>query len=181
MTKGGRFGNILVGFLMVAVAVIILMVMSRSQQLALLIIILFLAASQIVEGLRYLVFYGTMARHMVGGKTILSRGIITLDIGAFIFASFNGTENVIILLYILVFRLVNGAIDVLRMLEAKKSGAPWKLHLISAIINLGCVVAGTIFLQNPNAVIIIYCITLVYSAISRFIAACQKTAIVYIA
>ena len=47
------------------------------------IIALILSVVLIVNGIRYLIFYFSMARNMVDGKLTLFYGIISLDLGMF--------------------------------------------------------------------------------------------------
>ena len=182
MSSAGRISNILLGIGMcVLIWFIIAVMLLYSDRIAVLIVIFVLGCSLIVNGLRSLVFYGNMARHMVGGRMTLYRGLILLDLGVFIIGTFSGSENEIIMTYILAFRAVNGIIALLRMIESKKTDAPWKKSMITAVINLGLVVVGSIFTQSSVAVVLVYCIGLAVTAITRIATAFQKTAIVYIA
>ena len=182
MSKAGRISNIVLG---VGIGILIVFILSvmllYSEQYAVAIVILVLCITLIFNGIRSLIFYGNMARHMVGGRMTLYRGLILLDLGAFVLATFSGTENEVIMTYILIFRAVNGIIALLRMIESKKTGAPWRKLMITAIVNIGCVVIGSIFMSSPEAVVLIYCIGLAASAIARIVSAFEKTAIVYIA
>ena len=47
------------------------------------VIILSLGLTLMLSGIRSLVYYFTMAKHMVGGLAVLYRGVIVFDIGLF--------------------------------------------------------------------------------------------------
>ena len=96
-------------------------------------------------------------------------GIIVMDLGLLILGSFNGS-SLLIMFYLLGFRLVTGAIDVARAIEARKNKAPWKIRLTAGIISLGTAL-GFIFFKDPYAVVDIYCIGLLFSAVEHIITA----------
>ena len=60
---------------MIAVAILL----ARYPENGFIMIAAILAISMITIGVRYLYYYATMARHMVGGKAILFLGVIILD------------------------------------------------------------------------------------------------------
>ncbi len=129
-------------------------------------------------------FYFRMARHMVGGKMMLCQGILLLDIGLFS-VSVITTSKVVVLGYLLAVFAFSGGIDILRALEAKRYGAPsWKLKLISGCVTIAAAaaigIAGFCF-GSPELAVYGYCVSLLYLAVVRLIAAFRKTAVIYIA
>ena len=58
---------------------------------------LILSVSLFLYAARSLIYYFTMARHMVGGKSILFRGIIVLDLAVFTFSMVDDPKLYIIL------------------------------------------------------------------------------------
>lgn len=137
----------------------------------------------IVYGLRQLIYYLKMARHMVGGKIILYKAIIILDLGLFT-SSLYDDHSVTILIYLLAIYAFTGFVDILRAFEAKNTGSKtWKRKLIFGIIMvvfaLVLVVLGMI-MQDVPILVIGFCISLVFIAARKFSAAFRKTAIVYI-
>ena len=58
--------------------------------------------SLLLYGIRTMVYYLTMARHMVGGKSILYFGIIVLDLGIFIFTTVDDPK-LFVVIYLFVF------------------------------------------------------------------------------
>jgi hypothetical protein len=76
MTKWQKFTNILTAILMALFALLILLI----GESAYLLVILALAIVLVVYSVRMLIYYFKMARYMVGGKEILIRGILFLDL-----------------------------------------------------------------------------------------------------
>lgn len=107
-------------------------------------------------------------------------GIIVMDLGLLIIGSFNGS-GILILIYLLGFRLVMGVIGVARALERKKSGASWKIRLAGGIISLLTVLVGIIFFREPEVVVDIYCIGLLISAVEHIVTAFRRDKVVSIA
>ena len=137
----------------------------------------------IISGLNQIIFYFRLARHMIGGKAVLIKGLITLDIGALTVSMLDSTE-LLIISYILGCHLISGVIDVLKTNEARQLKSPhWKLdftvgvgNILMAIICFICAIGvGSIIL-----VIYLYAFVLVYSAINRIASAFRRTEIVYI-
>lgn len=142
-----------------------------------------LTLTLLIYGFRQIWFYFSMARHMVGGKSTLYRGIIALDIALFISSSV-AISDYIVLFYLLFFYGFTGFIDVLRAFEAKTTGASLlNLKLITGFLSvLFAIVLFVIGIFSGSKDILVYgyCLMLVYSAILRIVAAFRKTAIVYI-
>ena len=85
-------------------------------------IALILSVSLTLYGMRTLVYYFSMARHMVGGKLQLYKGIILLDIGMF-FMSLDNVPIFYLMLYLLVANLISGVIEILGAREARQMEA----------------------------------------------------------
>ena len=146
--------------------------------------IMILCMTLIVLGLRYIIYYFRMARHMVGGKSLLFLGIVILDIGL-VTITMNDLPLAYVMLYLIVAYAFSGVIDILRALEAKREEAPsWKMNLSTGIINVLLAIfalIGGIFFKSIEIVTAIYCVGLFYSGIMRIVSAFRKSSIVYIA
>lgn len=179
MSSWQRIKNILIGAGLMIVALILSIFPNMSANLITTIICLAL----VLYGVRMLWFYTTMARHMVGGKAILYRSLIILDLAIFT-AGLSGMSSFVIMIYLMGIYGFNGAISVLRALEAKRFGArAWKGRLVNGIIALIFTVTLLCFgliAGTTELLIYGYSISLFYSAVMRIIAAFRKTAIVYI-
>ena len=143
------------------------------------IVMLLLCVSLFAYGIRTLWYYFTMARHMVGGRLHLYLGVIVIDLGLVTLALSN-IPQMYIMLYLLILYVFSGAVSILRALESKKNGAHWKWKLTYGIINLLIAAACGVFIRSGQVMVYIYCIGLVYSAVTRIIGAFRRTAVVYI-
>ncbi len=142
-----------------------------------------LSLALIVFGARNLIYYFSMARHMVNGRSILYIGVIALDFGIFTL-SVSDIHGVFTVLYLLGVHAFSGVIDILRAREARQFEAPsWKISLAEGIANIGVALVAVvfgIFLGNMRNLMIIYAAGLIYSALLNMISAFRRTAIVYI-
>ena len=175
MRKLTRVKNLLIGIVMIVFALLLLI----WPQFGTPMIMLVCGAALLVYGLYSLIFWFTMARNMVGGKWIFYRSILLLDLGAFMLAAYNGSER-LIFLYLMVLLAATGAIDLVRALEFRKEGAPWKLRAIIGAACIAILIAGLIYRKNPNTLVYIFCLGMLASAISRIASVFRKTAVVYI-
>ena len=133
----------------------------------------------VIYGIYSLIFFCTMAIHMVGGKRIFYRSILLLDLGVFMLCAFKGSER-LILLYLLLLLAAMGALDLVRALEFRKAGAPWKFR---AIVGAACIViaiTGFIYRSDPNTLVYIFCLGLFCASISKIVSVFRKTAVIYI-
>ena len=170
-----RIKNVLIGVLII-ISSVILMVLRDD---GLVIVAAILCFSLLIYGIRSLVFYFSMARHMVGGRIILYLGIIVSDLGMFALM-LTDIPRFYIVLYLLVIYAFSGVIGILRSLEAKKYRAPWKLILVSGLINMTVAVLCIVFIKRGDMIVYFYSAGLIYSAAVRIFTAFRKTAIVYI-
>jgi uncharacterized membrane protein HdeD (DUF308 family) len=147
------------------------------------VVALIVSVSLVLYGMRTLLYYLSMARHMVGGKSILFIGIIVTDLGVFILTTVDDPK-LFIVVYLLAVHAFSGAMGVLRALEAKRYAAPsWKWSLLGGIANLTVAVLAVIaelFLRSTAILSFLYAATLFYSACVQLVSAFRKTAIVYI-
>ena len=139
-----------------------------------------LALSMFIYGIKELIFFIAMARHMVGGLSTLYRGIIATDLGIFTM-SISNIPKIYILLYFVAIHGISGGIQLLHALETKKQGAPgWRLKMLLSLGNLFIALACIAFIRSEDIVVIIYAIGLFYSGTIRILYAIRKTDIIYI-
>ena len=147
------------------------------------IVALLLSGSLIAYGIRCLSLYIFMARHMVGGKAILYRGIIILDLGVFTLSMVDNPKFYVIF-YLLGIHAFAGVLDIMRTLEARRYGAPsWRRSLLDGVGNIAVAVFAVIvgfFLHSTRDLVYLYAACLFYSACTQIVTAFRKTAIVYI-
>ena len=143
------------------------------------IIALILSIVLIVNGLRFLIFYFSMARNMVDGKLTLFYGIIALDLGMFAFTLQN-IPPIYIILYLLITHLFSGVIGVLRAMEARRLGSRWRLNMAIGTANILLAFACGFCLHRLSLLTYVYAIGLLYSACLRMVQVFQRSAIIYI-
>ena len=176
MSGGQRIKNVLIGILIILGAVILI----AFPEEGIIITASILSLSLFVYGIKTLIYYITMTRHMVGGRIMLYLAVVVLDLGMFTMMLTN-IPKMYIALYLVVVYAFSGAIDILRALEAKKYQAPsWRLSLTSGIISVVIAILCIVFIGSTNMIVYLYSAGLIYSAIVRIVTAFRKTAIVYI-
>ena len=145
-------------------------------------VILVIQAGMTLRGLQTIVYYFSMARHMVGGKNVLFRGMIFLDLGILASTLFEHPA-IYTIIYISLLHVFTGAVSVLRANESRKIGTSWRLKMAYGITNILLAVivliCGIAFGRLRIAVWV-YSVGLIYSSILNIISAFRKTEIVYI-
>ena len=179
MTDMQRVKKVLLALLMLLCA----WVMFRMPEEGFYIVALIVSFSAILYGLRKLIYYCTMARHMVGGGATLIPGVIALDLGVFILTTVDDPK-LFIVVYMLGIHGFSGAMAVMQAIEARRYRSPaWKWKLAGGLANLTvavlAVVAG-LFLHSTADLAYLYAASLVCSAAVQLFSACRRTAIVYI-
>lgn len=177
MTIFQRIRNILIGLIMILIGLIFLI--NPSDEAYILVIgVLFLGLT--IKGIKDIIFYITMARHMVGGKIILFQGVVLLDF-ALLTGSLSNVPKIYILLYLILINGFAGIVEVLRALESKKEvDGPWKMKFSHGIVNFILALSCLIFIRHNNTALIIYSIGLIYSAIMRIINSFRRTTFILI-
>lgn len=179
MTKFGRVMNAISALFMIAVAVLMFF-LDAIHGLKLVMIVV--QAGMTLRGLQAIVYYFSMARHMVGGKNVLFRGMIFLDLGVLAGTIFEHPA-VYILIYISALHIFTGAVSALRANESRKIGSSWRLKMAYGITNIALalivVICGIAFGRLSIAVWV-YSVGLIYSSVLNIISSFRKTEIVYI-
>ena len=179
MTKLQRIRKVLLAVLMLLCCFVLV----KEPENGFYIVALIISVSLLLYALRCLLYYFTMARHMVGGKSVLFKGIILLDLAVFTISMVNDPQYFIVL-YLLGIHAVSGVLSILRALEARRYQAPsWRRSLISGIANLTVAVLAVVagfFHHSTTDLVYIYAACLFFSACDQLITAFQRTAIVYI-
>ena len=176
MTKWQRIKSVFIGILMIFIGV--LMVFMGAEACSLIMIILSLSLT--ISGLKMLIYYFTMARHMVGGDQILIRGMIIFDLGA-IAETLTNISQIYIMGYLLAIHAFSGFVEILREVKKKRLDSPgWKLKFSTGIVNIILAVICIVFLRSTSIAVYLYSAGLIYSAIIRIISAFRKTAVVFI-
>lgn len=179
MSNLNRIKDIFRGVLMLLCSLLLMLAPGEGYYL----VTMILGFSMMGTGIRDIFYYVTMARHMVGGKSILYKGIILMDVGLFSLTMVD-IPKVYVIGYLLVIHLFAGAVDILKAFEARKIESPsWKISLLYGVCNLLVAVltfVGGVLQGSVTAVVYSYSAGLLYSALVRIGASFRRTAIVYI-
>lgn len=143
-------------------------------------IVLALAYTLILKGLNMLLYYFTMARHMVGGLASLLAGVLLIDFGV-LSVSFSDEPLSYMFLYLAGWNAFSGLIALLRALEARRNGGrSWKFNTLYGVINISVALACLVYRDKPEILCQVYCLGLGYSGIVRIVNGFRRTEIVYI-
>ena len=175
MTLVARIGSFLTGLFIILGAVIILSLPGEGLH----IVAALVSVSLIVSGIRELLYYVTMAHHMVGGKSILVVSLIRLDFGVFAVSLADG-PTIWVLLYLVVLFAVSGVIRLLRGLENRKLQSGWRWTVARGIVDLVFAALSLVFMNYPFLAAVFFSCGLVYSGFTHIRDAFRKTAIVYV-
>ncbi len=172
-----RIKGVLFGLATLVVAILFILFPSDEMYM---IIVSILSLGLAIAGIKDIIFYFRMARHMIGGKMILIQGVIILDF-ALITGSLATVPKIFILLYLIGIHAFSGVVEVLRAMEAKRTvEGPWKLKFSHGIVNFILAVACLIFIRKSNTALMIYSLGLIYSAIVRIFSAFRRTSFILI-
>ena len=131
-------------------------------------------------GLGTLIYFVTMARHMVGGKMILLQGVLILDFAMFT-GTLSGVPRFYAMLYLIGAHAFTGVVEVLRAIEAKSTvEGSWVPKLLHGVINILLALLCVIFSADSGTAVTIFSISLIYSALMQMISAFRRTAFVLI-
>ena len=140
MTNMQRVKKVLAGLLMLVCCAALV----TDPEFGFYFVALILSISLLLYALRSLIYYFTMARHMVGGKSILFRGIIVLDLAVFTLSMVDDPKLYIIL-YLLGIHAFSGLMGILQALEARRYQSPaWRRSMLSGAVNLVIAVLAVI-------------------------------------
>ncbi len=177
MTVYQRIKKILFSLCMFAVA--LFFIINPSDE-AYSVVVAILSIGLAIAGIKDIIFYFVMARHMVEGKMILIQGVIIFDF-AIITGSLTDVPKIYILLYLIGVHAFSGVIEIMRAMEARRTvDGPWKIKFSHGIVNLILAIACLIFIRQSNTALIIYSLGLMYSAVVRLFDAFRKKAFVVI-
>ena len=175
MTIWQRLRKILWGILMILIGLSLIVF---GEEAYMVIIGIFSLTLEIM-GLRMLWFYFRMARHMVGGRNILFRGILFFDFGVFT-GSLAWVPRMYVLMYLAGTLIFSGVVDLLNARQARAIESSWKLKTFQGgckeVIAAGCLV----FMRSGARVVYIYAIGFIFSAIMNIINSFRRTQVITI-
>ena len=134
----------------------------------------------IAYGIRQLVFYFLMARHMVGGIRIFYQSILVLDAGLFAL-SLHDMPRAYVMTYLVGSMLISGIINVARAYETRRQHSPhWKFAMLTGLVKIVLSVVCMFHIDSEMLITLLYSAGLFYAGVSRIVNASRQTAIVYI-
>ncbi len=176
MSKGQRIKTVIDGIFLIVAAVLLVKYKRHAYE----IILMVLSFSFACSGLGRILYYMSMARHMVNGKIVLYRGIILFNFGV-LSSSLSYVPKIYILLYLACIHAFSGLVEILRTMETRTyGGTTWRLKFISGLINIVIALFCILFSRAENTAVYIYSLGLVYSGIVRITAAFRRTTFMFI-
>ena len=175
MSRFQKIRNIIIALLMIIFAAALII----DPEDGILLVAAALGIILLVYGIQKIIYYFSMAMHMVGGKLMLYIGIVVLDAGLFIL-TLSDVPRIYIVLYLVGINAFSGVIGILRAFELKGAGAGWKFKFASSLFQILIGAASLVFIKNTQIVVYIFAAGLLYSAIERIVSSFRKTKIIYI-
>ena len=176
MNKLKTIGGLLSGLLLLLLGLTLIVYHSKGY----LIVIIVLSITFVIKGIRKMIYYFSMARCMVGGQKILVDGIILLELGVFA-ATLSQVPKIYVVIYLVFTLMFGGVVYFLKALEEKKHNAPgWQLKIAAAGVHLALGVACFFALRYTDIAVVIYGISLCYTAIVKIMHTFRKTEMIYI-
>ena len=160
MTIWQKVKNVLLAVSMIAIGVAMIF---YGEKAYFVIIALFSIALEIM-GLRKLMFSFSMARHMVGGRNILFRGILFFDFGIFT-GSLVWVPKGYILVYLAGTLAFSGVVNIIGATEAKRIESSWKFKTFQGIVKILFAIICLIFMRSEVRVVDICAIGFILSAV----------------
>ena len=176
MTNLQRVASLALGLLMIACGVVLLLVPKEG----LIVVAIVLAAALVLFGARLLVYYITMARHMVGGLAVLIISIIALDVGVFGAALVVESPLIATAMYLSTYNTIVGFLSIARGVEAKMFKSSWIPYIVPGLVSLALASACTASANSGDAVLIVFCIGLFYNAGVHLVTAFKPNDIIFI-
>ena len=176
MSKFNRIKNIVIGIAIIIVSISMLVFPGIGYHMATII----LGAVLLIDGIKQFVYFFSMGIHMIGGKMILYRALITMDLSFFIL-SIRETGQRYMMVYFIFYYFFAGIITIFNAYEARKAEAAfWKWKLITGIIKITISIMCIVNNNSEDIMLYLMCFGLIISAIARIGMALKKTAIIYI-
>jgi len=177
MTKIQNIENLVVAILMVFLAIIVIICDPEDDYAIILGII---SVSWLVQAVRLLLFYFTMARYMVDGRRILLKGVVFFDL-AIVTSYISTIPDIYVMIYLVVGMIFFNMIDILHAMDAKKCGSVhWKFKLFAGASGIALAFVCLCNYKNPTLAGYIYAVELLYAAAVKVINSFRRTEMVYI-
>ena len=175
MTYARRVSNFFAGLFMIAAAFFLAVDADKAYPA----VIFIFGISLLIASIRSLVYYFSMARHMVGGRTVLYRAIIMLDLGLFTL-DLTDVPLYCVVLYLAGIHIFAAFVDIMRSVESRRLRAPsWRMSFFSGLVNILLGVLSLIFIGNVAMAVLIYSLGLAYAGMVRIVQAFRRKKTLY--
>lgn len=175
MTIWQRIGRVLLSVLMILIGMAML-VFGEKAYMGIIGVFSFTLE---IMGLRMLWFYFRMARHMVGGRNILFRGILFFDFGIFT-GSLVWVPKVYVLMYLAGTLVFSGAVDLLRANEARGIQSSWKLKTFQGVVKILIAICCLVFIRSGTSVVYICAVGFIFSAVMNMVGSFRRRQVIMI-
>lgn len=176
MSKFNRMKNIAAGIGIIILSVLMFAFPSTGYYMATIIFGVVL----LIDGIKQLIYFLSMGIHMIGGKIILYRALITMDLSFFLL-SISSIGQRYLMVYFIIYYFFVGMITIFRAFEARKIKAElWKWKLTNGLIKVMIAVTCIINISSKDMMLFLVCFGLIVSALTRIGMALKKTAIIFI-
>ncbi len=175
MTIWKKLQKILFGIVMILVGVA-LFVFGED---AYMIIIAIFSLSLELMGIRFLWFYIRMARHMVGGRSILFRGILFLDAGIFT-GSLVWVPRIYVLVYLAGTLAFSGLVNIVGANEARGLHGRWRFKAFEGVGKVLIALCVLLFMRSGEEVVDICAAGFIFSAIMNIASAFRRQQVITI-
>ena len=179
MTNMNRIKNFLQGIGLILFGLILLL----DPRGGLSVVIGLLGLGLTLRGISTLFYYRNMAKHMVGGRLVLYRGLFFLDAGIFS-STLANAPSVYLIVYIAAMNLFTALVAFLRARESKKLGSRlWILRTLygtGLLVMVSVAIVHGIYYHRTDTAVYVYALGTLYSAARKIGSSFQKSAIAYI-
>lgn len=160
MTKWQKLRNILLAASMILIGAAMLVFGEKTYMG----IISIFSLTLEIMGLRMLWFYFRMARHMVGGRNILFRGILFFDFGIFT-GSLVWVPRAYVLMYLAGTLAFSGVVDLLGATESRRIQSSWRFKTFQGVVKILFSIICLIFMRSGARVVYICAVGFIFSAV----------------
>ncbi len=175
MGRIARLGHALLGIIMLLCALLLAAIPKEGATL----VAAILSSMLVVYGIQKIIYYFTMARHMVGGYSLLFVGIIAIDLGAFSLTLLD-QPHIPIVIYLISYFGIMGVSGILRAIEGRRFGLKWGTSLAHGIVSLLLVIACVVSIGNDDIIMTVFSIGMAYSAIRHIATSLRRTDVIFI-
>ena len=124
-----------------------------------------LVAVLVLMGLRNLLYYVLMARHMVGGKMILFIGMLFMDFGIFSY-SLVERPKLFLISYLIVSHFFWGSLNIIKAVVEKEITPTWRRDCMQGILHMLIMAAAIRYASSVRRLVILFCAGIIYSELS---------------